>query len=193
MKAELRSDFQRCRAMGDRWREIVANPAIWALIWYRFGHWVYKENCPHFARFPLKALHLIGYKFCEIFMQICLDANAEIGQGLYMPHIGGIHINPSVVIGNNCSLAHHVTIGSSAMGRKGVPRIGDNVYIGAGAVVVGNIRIGDGAKIAANTLVISNVQAGSTVMGVPGRVVMRAIVWPGPVTEVDLEYQDRGR
>ena len=60
------------------------------------------------------------------------------------------------------------------MGRQGVPVIGDDVYIGTGATLAGKIRIGSGAKIAANTLVITNVPEGATVMGVPGRIVMRA-------------------
>jgi serine O-acetyltransferase len=107
-----------------------------------------------------------------------LYLSAEIGEGLFMTHVGGIHLHPDVVIGRNCNLAHHVTIGTSAMGRKGVPRIGDNVYIGVGAAIIGKIRIGDGAKIAANTLVINNVPCGATVMGVPGRVVMRGPTAP---------------
>lgn len=62
------------------------------------------------------------------------------------------------------------------MGRQGVPVVGDDVYIGTGATLVGKIKIGNGAKIAANTLVMSNIPAGATVMGVPGRIVMRAKV-----------------
>jgi len=64
------------------------------------------------------------------------------------------------------------------MGRQGAPVLGDDVYIGTGATLVGRIKVGDGAKIAANTLVITNVPAGSTVMGVPGRIVSRP---PKPV------------
>ena len=59
------------------------------------------------------------------------------------------------------------------MGRAGAPVIGDDVYLGTGATIAGKIRIGNGAKIAANTLVISNVSEGATVMGVPGRIIMR--------------------
>ena len=81
-------------------------------------------------------------------------------------------------LGSNCDVAHRVTIGTSAMGRSGAPVLGDDVYIGTGATLVGKIKIGDGAKIAANTLVITNVPAGS-VMGVPGRVVSRP---PKPVS-----------
>ena len=55
-----------------------------------------------------------------------------------------------------------------------MPTLGDNVYIGTGAVLIGKIRVGSGAKIAANTLVMTNVPEGATVMGVPGRIVMRA-------------------
>lgn len=59
------------------------------------------------------------------------------------------------------------------MGRQGAPVLGDNVYIGTGATLVGKIKVGNGAKIAANTLVITNVPEGATVMGVPGRIIMR--------------------
>jgi len=60
------------------------------------------------------------------------------------------------------------------MGRKGAPVLGDQVYIGTGATLVGKIKVGSGAKIAANTLVMSNIPDGATVMGVPGRIIMRA-------------------
>jgi len=67
------------------------------------------------------------------------------------------------------------------MGRQGAPVLGDEVYIGTGAALVGKIKIGNGAKIAANTLVMTNVPAGATVMGVPGRIVMRAAKPAAPV------------
>lgn len=107
-------------------------------------------------------------------MEMCIDAQATIGGGLYIGHIGGVHINPGAVLGRRCDLAHRVTIGASGMGREGSPVVGDDVYVGTGATLAGKIKVGDGAKIAANTLVIGNVPAGATVMGVPGRIVMRA-------------------
>lgn len=60
------------------------------------------------------------------------------------------------------------------MGRQGAPVLGDEVYIGTGATLVGKIKVGSGAKIAANTLVMSNIPEGATVMGVPGRIIARA-------------------
>ena len=93
-------------------------------------------------------------------MEMCIDPQATIGGGLYIAHIGGVHINPQAIVGRNCDIAHRVTIGASAMGRQGAPVLGDNVYIGTGATLVGKIKIGSGAKIAANTLVITNVPRG---------------------------------
>ncbi len=173
MFKEIKADVARYRRDNGRWGEILSNPALWALVWYRFGHWLYKENSDSWGLIPLKVVYAVGYKFCEVFMEMCIDPSADIGEGLYLGHIGGVHINPDAVVGKNCDIAHRVTIGTSAMGRKGAPRLGDGVYVGTGAAIIGNIKVGDRAKIAANTLVITNVPAGATVMGVPGRIVMK--------------------
>lgn len=159
--------------MGHRGRQLWLNPAIWAITIYRFGHWLYSTNPFFLIRIPLKLLYLLAYMFSEVVMEMCLDPQATIGGGLYIAHIGGIHINPQAIIGSNCDIAHRVTIGASAMGRQGSPVVGDRVYIGTGATLVGKIKIGNGARIAANTLVMSNIPEGATVMGVPGRIVMR--------------------
>lgn len=165
---EFRLDLRR---YASPWYRLWLTPAIWAIAWYRFGHWLYKE--PHFKIFGiLKVPYKFVYVFMEAFMQMALDPGAEIGGGLYLGHSGGIHIHPEVIIGENCDIAHHVTIGASAGGRKGVPKIGKGAYIGTGATLIGRINIGDGAKIAANTLVMTSVPAGATVIGVPGRVIM---------------------
>jgi serine O-acetyltransferase len=122
-----------------------------------------------------------------VILEMDIDPQATIGGGLYIGHTGGVHINPGAVLGRNCDLAHGVTIGASAMGRQGVPVVGDDVYIGARATLAGKIKIGNGAKIAANTLVINNVPAGATVMGVPGRIVMRAKVPQSASAEATTE------
>jgi serine O-acetyltransferase len=109
-------------------------------------------------------------RFCEAFFAMGISPGASIGEGLYIGHIGGVIISQQAVIGKNCDISHRVTIGTSAMGREGTPVLGDNVYVGTGATLVGKIRIGSGAKIAANTLVIDDVPEGATVMGVPGRI-----------------------
>lgn len=168
------ADVARYKAKGHRGKELWLNPAVWAVACFRLGNWLNVAPPMLLIRVPLKLVSFLGNKFCEVFMEMCISPRATIGDGLYIGHIGGIHISPQAVIGRNCDVTHRVTVGASAMGRQGVPVIGDGVYIGTGATLAGRIRIGSGARIAANTLVITNVPEGATVMGVPGRIVMRA-------------------
>lgn len=171
-------DLKRYRAKGNRGTELWLQPAIWSIASYRLANWLHTRRPNLFIRIPLKLISFVISRFCLIFMEMDIDAQATIGAGLFISHIGGVHINPGAVLGKNCDLAHRITIGASAMGRSGIPVIGDDVYIGTGAVLVGKIKVGSGAKIAANTLVMTNVPEGATVMGVPGRIVMRPAAKP---------------
>lgn len=167
------ADIARYRSRGYHGRDLWLNPAVWSIGCYRLGNWLHVKRPSAIIRIPLKFISFFLNKFCEVFMEMCIDPQATIGPGLYIGHIGGVHINPQAVLGRECDLTHRVTIGASAMGRQGAPVLGDGVYIGTGATLVGKIKVGNGAKIAANTLVISNVPEGATVMGVPGRIIMR--------------------
>jgi len=180
MIRELRADLLRYYAHEPSWSRVATNTALWAVAAYRFGHWVYKEGPPRLVQPALKAVYLVVNKLLEATTEMFLDAQAEIGEGLYIGHSGGTHINNEAVIGKNCDIGHQVTIGTSAMGRKGSPQLGDEVYVGAGAKIIGRIKVGAGAKVAANSLVMTNVPAGATVMGVPARVVLRAAPAPEP-------------
>ncbi|MBN1564434.1 MAG: serine acetyltransferase [Anaerolineae bacterium] len=98
----------------------------------------------------------------------------SIGPGFRIIHIeaGGIVIHPKAVIGSNCTLFHGVTIGRMFRGpRDGEPQIGDDVFIGPGAKVLGNISVGHRAAIGANAVIIDDVPDDAAVVGVPGRVV----------------------
>jgi serine O-acetyltransferase len=166
-------DIARYRARGYKGKDLWLDPAVWSIACYRLANWLYVDRPFVLIRIPLKIVSFLATKFCVVFMEMDIDPQASIGGGFYIGHIGGVHINPGAVLGRDCDLAHRVTIGASAMGRKGVPVLGDNVYIGTGAVLIGKIKVGSGAKISANTLVMTNVPDGATVMGVPGRIVMR--------------------
>lgn len=103
---------------------------------------------------------------------IQINPGADIGEGLYMPHFGGIVVNPAAVIGKNCYLSHNVLIGKVHAGKRaGVPVIGDDVFIGAGAVILGDIKIGNNAAIGVNSVVISDVPEDVFVAGAPAKVV----------------------
>lgn len=103
---------------------------------------------------------------------IQINPGASIGAGLYIPHYGGIVVNPQAVIGSNCYLSHNVLIGKVHAGKRaGVPTIGDDVFIGTGAVLLGNIHVGNNAAIGVNSVVIDKVPNGVMVAGAPARVI----------------------
>ena len=103
---------------------------------------------------------------------ISIPASAKIGHSFYIGHFGGIIFNKDTVIGDNCNIAQNVTIGISGQGdKRGVPVIGNHVYIAANSVVAGKINIGDHVLIGACSLVTSDVEANATVVGVPAQVI----------------------
>jgi serine O-acetyltransferase len=107
----------------------------------------------------------------RIWSVICgaeIPINCQIGGGLNMPHPNGIIINSKATIGPNCLIFQQVTIGAN---HRGIPRIGGQVDIGAGAKILGPIIVGDHAVIGANSVVVKDVLPSTTVVGVPARAV----------------------
>lgn len=97
-----------------------------------------------------------------------ISPSTKIGGGIYLGHAYGITINPKAIIGNNCNIHKGVTIGQESRGkRKGTPIIGNRVWIGVGAVIVGNINIGDDVMIAPNSFVNIDIPSHSIVFGNP--------------------------
>jgi serine O-acetyltransferase len=170
---DFQADLSRYYALGVSRREALLNSAVWAIFWYRVGRAIYGAGCPSWIRPPLKLMHAAGALWFDAFLQMRLNVGAQIGPGLMIAHSGGVTLHPDVVIGKNCDLAHQVTIGSAGAGGRGVPKIGDSVYIGTGAVIIGPIYVGDRARIGANSLVNRDVQKETTVMGVPAVVFRR--------------------
>ena len=112
-------------------------------------------------------LHWIGNKY-----GFQIKANAKIGKGFYIGHFGTIIIGDDVVIGSNCNITHNVTIGNAIKGKlKGVPTLGDNVWMGTGSIIIGKIQIGSNVLIAPNAFVNFNVPSNSTVIGNPARII----------------------
>ncbi|WP_235757171.1 serine O-acetyltransferase [Paracoccus salsus] len=110
--------------------------------------------------------------FCIFILNVTkvwIPPTVTLGEGFHIIHAeGSLSIHPEVVIGDRCGVMHNVTIGTN-MG-PGAPRIGDDVFIGVNATVLGRIRIGDRVRIGANTAVSTNVPDDSIVIGSPARI-----------------------
>ena len=173
MLGQLRADYER---HGRR----ILYPPFWAICNYRFGKWIFKLRFPFFRWFLSK---IYGFNSFIILITsgIQLNREAKIGKDLHLIHPGNILISPKAIIGDRCGIMHDVTIGTNSVpiqsvsyGNKfGVPVIGNDVFIGAGAKVLGGIKIGDNAVIAANSLVTTNVPPGTIAIGVPARIIRR--------------------
>lgn len=122
---------------------------------------------------PLLFLARLVLRRLRYRMGINIPYSTSVGPGLLIGHAGGIVVNAAASIGRNCNISHAVTIGAAKGMHAGAPTIGDNVYIGPGAVLFGKIRIGDRVAVGANSVVLRDVADGVTVAGAPARVVSR--------------------
>ena len=103
---------------------------------------------------------------------IDIPPHTKIVSGLYIGHFGCIRVSPNVIIGKNCNVSPWIAIGQVNRGvRKGWPVIGDNVYIGRGAKIIGNITIGNNVAIGANCVVTLDIPDNAVVVGIPGKVI----------------------
>jgi len=114
-----------------------------------------------------KRFAVLRHRFWTMMTGADIPLNARLGGGLLLPHPNGIVIHPDAEIGPNCLIFQQVTIGAA---KGGVPRIGGQVDIGAGAKVIGGVTIGAHALIGANAVVITDVPEGATAVGNPARI-----------------------
>ena len=116
----------------------------------------------------LKVLAAVIYRLNACITHATIGRNADMGPGFVILHSVGVVINTNVRAGHNLVIYHCVTLGAE---HNKSPILGDNVYIGAGAKVIGGVRVGSNVKIGANAVVTKDVPDGATVIGIPARVV----------------------
>ena len=142
---------------------------------YKYIFWM--RTCCLMKANPL--LKVLVYPIARLYLNhltfklgISIAPSTKIGSGFYIGHFGGIVVNGKSVIGKNCNISHGVTLGQANRGKNiGCPTLGDNVYIGPGAKIVGAVRIGSNVAIGANCVVTRDVPDNSVVVGVPGKVI----------------------
>ena len=144
--------------------EAMLCPTFKALLYYKISHYFYIKKHFLIARYiSEKAKRKTGIE---------IHPGATIGKGLLIDHGTGVVIGETAIIGNNATLFHGVTLGGTGKEKgKRHPTIGNNVFIGSGAKILGNIIIGDNVKIGANAVILKNVPSNVTIVGVPGKIV----------------------
>ena len=177
--ADFRIIFERDPAARNWLEVLVCYPGLQALFCHRFAHWLYKVGIPFFPR-------LISH-LARFFTGIEIHPGAQIGQGVFIDHGMGVVIGETAIIGDYSLIYQGVTLGGTGKETgKRHPTLGENVVIGGGAKVLGNIQIGNNVRIGAGSVVLKDVPSNCTVVGIPGRIVYRSGVKVEPLEHGNL-------
>lgn len=162
-RKEIDAIFDRDPAASSYLEVVLLYSGLHAIVLHRISHVLFKARIPLLPRF----LSQLG----RFLTGIEIHPGAEIAEGLFIDHGLGVVIGETSIVGKNVTLYQGVTLGGTGKEKgKRHPTIGDNVVIGAGAKILGNITIGENSYIGANAVVVKDVPANSTVVGVPGRI-----------------------
>ena len=185
LKEDIRSIFDRDPAARNSFEIITTYPGVHALIVHRLANALWR----HGFKWPARMLSHLG----RMLTGIEIHPGATIGRRFFIDHGMGVVIGETAEIGDDCTLYHGVTLGGTSwQAGKRHPTLGNGVVVGAGAKVLGPIVVGHGVRVAANSVVIDPVPEGATVVGIPGRVVVREASRPRRTAEgfmpVDLNH-----
>jgi len=149
------------------WLEVVlCYPGLHAVWAYYLSHWMWRHSLPLLAR-----LHS---QWARLFTGIEIHPAAQIGRRLFIDHGMGVVIGETSIVGDDVTIYQGVTLGGTGKETgKRHPTIGNNVSIGSGAKLLGNIRVGDNCRVGAGSVVLRDVPDNSTIVGVPGHIVLR--------------------
>ncbi len=165
----IKEDFAQAEiqdpAFNSRVELFFNYPGIWAIVNYRFAHWLYQRK--------LKALARIISGISQFLTGVDLHPEAQIGRRVFLDHANGIVIGQTAIVEDDVLIYQGVTLGGTSLERgvKRHPTVKKGVIIGAGAKVLGNITIGENAKIGSNAVVVKDVGAGLTAVGIPASIV----------------------
>lgn len=184
MIARLRADIiavkERDPACTSTFSALTNYPGLWAVWWHRLTHRLHRSGHVWLAR--RISQHVRRATGIEI------HPGASIGQRFFIDHGMGVVIGETTTIGDDVTIYQGVTLGGTGKEHgKRHPTLEDFVVVGVGATVLGNIRIGRGARVGAGAVVVSEVPPNCTVVGIPGRIVVRE---GKRVDTIDLHHED---
>ncbi|MFH1957177.1 MAG: serine O-acetyltransferase [bacterium] len=165
IKEDVKTVFKKDPAAKNMLEVLFCYPGLHALWWHRIAHWFYGRREYAFARIISHvSRHLTGIE---------IHPGAQIGRRFFIDHGMGVVIGETAEIGNDVLLYQGVVLGGTSQAKKKRhPTLGDNVVVGAGAIVLGAVKIGEHARIGAGSVVITDIPANATAVGVPARVGM---------------------
>jgi serine O-acetyltransferase len=177
--ADFRIIFDRDPAARNWLEVLLFYPGLQALTLHRFAHWLYTLGLPLIPR-------LISY-VSRFATGIEIHPGATIGKGVFIDHGMGVVIGETAIIGDYALIYQGVTLGGTGKeSGKRHPTLGENVVVGAGAKVLGNLQIGSNVRIGAGSVVLRDVPSDCTVVGIPGRILYRAGERVGPLEHGSL-------
>lgn len=167
LRADFSIIFDRDPAARN-WLEVLfCYPGLQALVFHRLAHWMYLLGLPFIPRF---VSHLARW-----FTGIEIHPGATIGKGVFIDHGMGVVIGETAIVGDYALIYQGVTLGGTGKeSGKRHPTLGENVVVGAGAKVLGNIQIGNNVRIGAGSVVLRDVPSDCTVVGIPGRILYKS-------------------
>ncbi len=165
MREDIEAVLDRDPAATSAWEVVLLYSGLHALWWWRINHWLWT----HGLRFPARFLSQV----VRLITGIEIHPGAQIGRRFFIDHGMGVVIGETAEVGDDVTLYQGVTLGGTGKETgKRHPTVCDNVVIGAGAKILGSITIGANCRIGAGSVVLRNVPADSTVVGVPGHIVL---------------------
>ncbi|WP_170109647.1 serine O-acetyltransferase [Melghirimyces profundicolus] len=181
MKSDVRAVFDRDPAARSTFEVVLTYSGLHAIWMYRIAHWFFNRKRFLIAR--------IISQVARFLTGIEIHPGAKIGRGFFIDHGMGVVIGETCEIGDNVTLYQGVTLGGTGKEKgKRHPTVEDGVLIASGAKVLGSMRIGRNSKIGAGSVVLREVPPHSTVVGVPGRVVVQNGVRVGSAADQDLDH-----
>ncbi|MCU7906993.1 MAG: serine O-acetyltransferase [Candidatus Thiodiazotropha sp. (ex Epidulcina cf. delphinae)] len=163
-KEDIQSVFERDPAARNAFEIITTYPGVHAVVIHRLSHALWNMG----LKWPARVISNLA----RLLTGIEIHPGAVIGRRFFIDHGMGVVIGETAVIGDDCTLYHGVTLGGTSWEKgKRHPTLADNVVVGAGAKVLGPIMVSEGARIGSNAVVVKDVPVGSTVVGVPGKLI----------------------
>jgi len=166
VREDVAAVFENDPAARSYMEVLFCYPGLHAVWGHHFTHWLWRHGFRFLARF--------GSQVTRLLTSIEIHPGAEIGRRLFIDHGMSVVIGETSIIGDDVTLYQGVTLGGTGKEKgKRHPTIGNRVIVGSGAKILGNITVGDNCRVGAGSVVLRNVPPNSTIVGVPGHIVLR--------------------